>query len=157
MDLMDESLETICHPPPLTTTLIPSRQTFWKAFQACRMFNSHMETCDSTTSDRAVVETLKQPGRGELCKSRKGLYSYWCGYTDEWEEGLWTNVNTDQYLTRSDQLWYTKPNGRELENCLVASVNLSEKTNQNITSWNDAQCSYSFCYLCRSVVDSLRG
>ena len=156
-DLTEESMDSICqsHSLSMATTLIPSRQTFWKAFQSCRMFNSEMETCDSQSADRAVRSSLNQPGRERLCERKAGQYSHWCGFTDERSEGSWTDVNTGAALARPDPLWYNnKPNGRQLENCLVAYVTFSDSPGQNVTTWNDAQCSYTFCYLCRSIQGS---
>ena len=64
-------------------------------------------------------------------------------------EGVWTDVNTEQPLSRPDPPWYKKPNGAHLENCLQARVSLSASELNFTASWNDSPCDYSYCYFCR--------
>ena len=78
----EEKLADICHPALLATTLIPSRLSFFKAFQSCQMFNSEMETCGSEAADRAVAAAFREEGREALCERRNNLHEFWCGYTD---------------------------------------------------------------------------
>ena len=68
--------------------------------------------------------------------------SYWAGWWDETEEGIFSNANTGELLL-SDmyQPWYLgEPNGDTLENC--ASV-WSAKG-----AWNDLSCDATACGYC---------
>ena len=75
-DLTEERLDDICRPALLTTTLIPSRLSFFKAFQSCKMFNSEMETCSSEAADRAVAAAFREDGRQDLCERRENQHEF---------------------------------------------------------------------------------
>lgn len=83
------------------------------------------------------------------------LANIWGGWSDEPQEGFFSNVNTGVILRKEDGFWpfYPgEPNGELLENCVVVW------TAHN--AWNDAGCSeeaYSFCHIPTRPNFQLRG
>jgi hypothetical protein len=81
--------------------------------------------------------------------------SFWLGWTDEAQEGNYTNVNTGEMLNKalSENLYFAgQPNGRDSENCLMY---WGDKK-----GWFDTGCQEkldSFCHLKAIPIFKVRG
>ena len=132
---INNSEEEICISPKPGDVLFPEKRTLESLKSICGRFKGQVsvikdEESQSEMSDK--VAAMKECG------------SFWNGWADEDEEGIWRDVNGDDYLLKDETFvpWSLgKPNGGRAENCGLV------RKGKNV--WNDAPCELEYCGFCQ--------
>ena len=156
---MWETGEGICSGQGPGMVLMPSLLAFSKSSHLCSKFGADMGVCGDSGMQNLMNNVLLMNNQKEGCVSGGG-YRFWCGLTDQKENGVWLNVNNEEVLETERGWWLAgEPNGREQENCVETKLIVTE--NKNSSGWNDDSCENRnkcfFCYFKKRPEYTLRG
>jgi hypothetical protein len=96
---------------------------------------------------RFFRRTVLKKTDGQWKPYEEGCISYWLPYSDQREEGVWTDQNTDKPIQYTE--WNPgQPNGRESENCVFVLQTRSPERQQWIDTNCDNSNKWGVCPIC---------
>ena len=96
--------------------LMPSQSTWKQAQEMCKRFNGRLHTPSTLESVQEAMAIVERSERSGKCSK------VWLGATDEEEEGVWKDSESNEVLDFSSFWKQGQPNGDKIQNCLGITV-----------------------------------
>ena len=100
--------------------LMPSQSTWIQAQEMCNRFSGRLHIPSTLESVQQALSIVERSERSGKCSK------VWLGATDEEEEGVWRDYESNEVVDLSSFWKQGQPNGDKIQNCLGITV---KKTN----------------------------
>ena len=96
--------------------LMPAQSTWKQAKEMCHRLNGRLQMASTQNSVQQALSFVQRSERSGKCSK------VWLGATDEQEEGVWRDSETDDVIDLSSFWKQGQPNGDRIQNCLGITV-----------------------------------